>query len=266
MRKPPIPWLALGLAVLITSTVARIVERSAISIEPSRTKRAHLSAEQEERLDALLGGDVHASIEYWVSPGASLPHDLRGLEPAVRAAFSALESEHTDRLRLSIHHPTYSPEIAAHLDSLGVRATRTQRVEDDRWTGSELTSSLRFTLGPHAAHVRNGLLPAQTRNLPELLLSHLEDLATPSRPRVILDAPHGFKAIEALLTDRAELRRADLATDSEVLQDDLIVWLQPRPRRRQPSLTSRSTSQLAETSSSQAARRAQPWAAARKRS
>ena len=59
-----------------------------------------------------------------------------------------------------------------------MRATRAPRVEDDRWTESELTSSLRFTLGPHAARVRNGLLPVQTAELPELLLAHLEDLET----------------------------------------------------------------------------------------
>ena len=54
MRTRPTPWLALGLALLVASTAARVVEQSGPSIEPSRTKRAHLSAEQRERLTALL--------------------------------------------------------------------------------------------------------------------------------------------------------------------------------------------------------------------
>ncbi len=227
MRTRPTPWLALGLALLVASTAARVVEHSDLSIEPSRTKRAHLTAEQRERLDALFEGDHHASIEYWVTPKSALPHDLRELEAKVRAAFGALRSAHTERLHLSVHHPGDAASLAPHLDALGVRATRTPRVEDDRWSESELTSSLRFTLGAHSAHVRNGLLPAQTANLPELLIAHLEDLATPSRPRVLFDAPQGYEAIATLLADRADLRRAELATDAAPITDDLIVWIQP---------------------------------------
>jgi len=227
VRTRPTPWLALGLALLVASTAARVVEQSGPSIEPSRTKRAHLSAEQRERLTALLDGDTHASIEYWVSPKRALPHDLRGLEATVRAAFGALDSAHPERLQTSVHHPDSTTDLAPHLSALGVRATRAPRVEDDRWSESELTSSLRFTLGPHAAHVRNGLLPSQTDNLPELLIAHLEDLVTPSRPQVLLDAPQGFEALATLLADRADLRRADLETDAAPLTDDLIVWIQP---------------------------------------
>ena len=64
MRTRPTPWLALCLALLVASTAARVVERSDLSIEPSRTKRAHLTTEQRARLDALFQVDVHAVIEY----------------------------------------------------------------------------------------------------------------------------------------------------------------------------------------------------------
>ncbi|MCH2105863.1 MAG: hypothetical protein MK291_04400, partial [Planctomycetes bacterium] len=228
MRTRPTPWLALGLALLVASTAAQVVERAGPSLEPARTKRAHLSSEQRQRLAALLDGRAHASIEYWVSPESPLPHDLRGMERAVRAAFRALGTAHPERLRLGVHHPGEAEGLGAHLDSLGVRKTRAPKVEDDSWSEAELTSSLRFTLGPHAAHVRNGLLPAQTGNLPELLLAHLEDLAEPSRPKVLLDAPQqGFEAVAALLATRADLRRVDLESDAAPLTDDLIVWLQP---------------------------------------
>ena len=227
MRTRSTPWLALALALLVASTAARVVERAGPSIELAETKRAHIDAGQRERLAALLDSGGQASIEYWVSPKSELPYDLRGLEDSVRAAFRALGAVHPERLRLSVHHPREAEGLGAHLDSLGVRATRAPKVEDDTWSEAELTSSLRFTLGPHAAHVRNGLLPAQTRNLPELLIAHLEDLAAPSRPRVLLDAPQGFEAVAALLAGRAELRRAEIESDAAPLSDDLIVWLQP---------------------------------------
>jgi hypothetical protein len=225
VRTRPIPWLALGLAFLAASTAARIVELPTLSLELSRSQHAHLTPAQDARLAALLSGDTHASIEYWITPRAELPHDLHALEPAVRAAFAARHGAHPERLHLTIHHPT--PDQRPHLDSLGLHPTRAPRIADDRTTETELSSSLRFTLDSHPARVRNGLLPAHTADLPELLLTHLEDLARPSRPRVLLDAPDGFVALESLLTSRAILRRANLADSPPTDPDDLIIWVQP---------------------------------------
>lgn len=227
MRTRPFPWLSLALALTAASTAARIVDRPTLSIEPARTQRAHLSATQHARLDSLLNRDSHAAIEYWVTPAAQLPPDLRSLEPAVRAAFQALRSAHPDRLRLTVHHPADSPDLAPHLDSLGIRSTRAARITDDRATESELTSSLRFTLNAHPASVRNALLPAHTHDLPELLLTHLEALAQPQQPRVLLDCPDGYLALESLLGQRAAVRRAAIDSPHPTTPDDLIVWIQP---------------------------------------
>jgi hypothetical protein len=225
--RQPTPWLALGLAFLAVSTAARIVDTPALSIEPARSKRAHLDPEASARLESLLSTDLHATIEYWVTPRAELPPELRELEPRVRAAFDTLAALQPERLRLSIHHPGDSPQLASHRTEMGHRTTQAPRVLEDEWTESEFLSSLRFTLGASPAAVRNGLLPVHTADLPLLLITHLEELANPSRPRVLLDAPEGYIALESLLKDRGELARAPISQLDEQSSADLLIWIQP---------------------------------------
>jgi hypothetical protein len=222
------PWLALGLAFLAVSAATRIVDLPALSIEPARSKVAHLDADASARLESLLTGDLHATIEYWVTPKSQLPPELRELEPRVRAAFEALRAARPQRLHLSVHHPEDSPQLQAHRSELGHRTTRVPFILDDQWSESEFTSSLRFTLGASPASIRNGLLPAHTADLPLLLLTHLEELASPTKPRVLLDAPEGFVALASLLKDRAEVTRASIADLSEHGPTDLIVWIEPK--------------------------------------
>ena len=223
----PTPWLALGLAFLAVSAAARIVDTPALSIEPARSMRAHLDSKASARLENLLGEELHAKIEYWVTPEAELPQELRELEPRVRAAFEALAALQPERLHLSIHHPGDSPQLDSHRTELGLRTTHAPRILEDEWRDLEFMSSLRFSLDASPATVRNGLLPQQTAELPLLLLTHLEELAKPSRPHVLLDAPEGYVAFESLLKDRTELTRGSISDLRRQDAAELIIWIQP---------------------------------------
>lgn len=193
--------------------------------EPGRRRATRLSAADQAR---LRGFDEEIRLAYYVSPREGLPAHLAQLEERVRDVLGAFEraAGPGQDLRVEVVHPEAHPEWKASFASAGLAPWRARRVEGDGWRDDELWSSLRIGYGPRPAAVFNGLDPARIDRLQELVLTQLEELREPRRPRVALDAPPEFDELRRVLATGADVIELDFDAAAELPPEiDAFFWL-----------------------------------------
>ncbi len=221
-------WLGLTLLALlgffVNDLANRVVTHFDVHVEPGRRRLATLSAGTRARLASF---DEELKLVYYVTERNAVPSHLTHLEDQVRAGLEAIARGVSGPVEVLVVHPDARPELAESLASAGVAPWRARRIEGDGYREELLWSSLRLCYGARPAVVLHGIGTQEAQAVQELVLSTLEQLRSPRRPRIALSAPAGFDRLREVLATGAELVELDFAADPEALGEDidLFFWL-----------------------------------------
>lgn len=214
--------LAAAVVLALAHVLARVPDAS---LDLSRAPPAEVTPALKERLSRL---DSDLLLTYAASSEATLPSDMRGVPGEVEGLLRAIEAAGAGRVRVQIVDPSADAGVASYLAAVGLAPFRARALEIDLEVERSVWSALRIAYGSHGSAAIRSVTPAVLPDLQALIVSHLDLLERPRRPRVALAAPLAFNQLRRELRARAELLECDFEIDARIPEEaDLFVWIDP---------------------------------------
>lgn len=216
--------VALGAGVAVYA--GRIVNhRGGSKLELGRTKLSQVSGATRERLATL---EDPVLLTWFVSSREEMPSELKRLEARGTELLNSLREASDGQLDYQIVDPQKNPERVAYAANQGIAPFRVRSIQSDAWSEKTIWSTLTITYGARRQAVINGLVPKRLHDLQGLLVAELNQMESPRRPVVAIDAGERFSTLRALLAEAAEVLEIDFEEQAELpAQADLFLWLEP---------------------------------------
>ncbi|MFO0980817.1 MAG: Gldg family protein [Planctomycetota bacterium] len=224
---------ALVLAVSLGSVVfaVRVVRHHhATRIELGRLRITELSDLTRARLGSLRD---KLFLTYFVSGRSEMPSHMRDVERRVGDLLAAMQRAAGGRLDYQIVHPADDPDLEHYAAHRKAAPVRVRSVVRDGYSETTIWSAMTIAYGAHKPALLPSIGAEHLPYLQSLIVSHIEQMEHPRKPRYALAAPAhrvvGFEQLKGELAARGELITVDLDQGAPFPDDvDLLFWLEPQ--------------------------------------
>jgi hypothetical protein len=212
--------------LLAVAFATRVASRHpSFRVEWAEQGRLTLEPALEQKLRNLRD-DVF--VTYYATTGTRMPAHMKRVEAEVVGLLDAMRAAAGGRFDWRLVDPTGDEDLARFAARRKVAPVRVRNVRHDRYTESEVYSTLSVAYGPRPPALIEAIGEAHLPRLQTILHSQLEQLASPRRPVIALAAPReGYAGLREFLRERAEVIGFDAATGSLPWHADLVIVVDP---------------------------------------